>query len=109
MANGGNRTDKAQQTSQETAIQIDDDEIFPDSSILLRRKLSGADQVGIDIVSLDSLRLAQEASRIKFFSRHYIIQSVTSLRDGPSGGPVHVRLQRRHPRPLHLQIVESAQ
>lgn len=44
---------------------IGDEEIFPKSSVSLRRKLSNPDKLGIDVFSLEALRLAEEASRIK--------------------------------------------
>lgn len=45
---------------------IDEEKLFPESSISLRRKLSSSPgQRAVDIFSLDTLRLAQEASSIK--------------------------------------------
>lgn len=45
--------------------RIDDEQIFPQSSISLRTKLSNPDNLGIDVFSREALRLAEEASRIK--------------------------------------------
>jgi ppGpp synthetase/RelA/SpoT-type nucleotidyltranferase len=44
---------------------LGDEEIFPQSSVSMRKKLSNPDKIGIEIFSLEALRLAEEASRIK--------------------------------------------
>jgi ppGpp synthetase/RelA/SpoT-type nucleotidyltranferase len=57
---------RGEEVIEQNPTEIDDKEIFPQSSISMRRKLSGQpDQIGVEIFSLDSLRLAQEASKIK--------------------------------------------